>query len=65
MSKTFLRFGVGFTVNSPENLPPTASGEQMDAVDVADELCSVIQSAVAGWYQQRGHQLLAHEPVVG
>ena len=32
--------------------------------DVASELADVVQAAVAAWYEQRGHLLLAREPTL-
>jgi hypothetical protein len=64
MSKTHMTFNVGFTVHSVDNLPEKNS-EQMYADDVAAELSDVVQAAVNAWYAERGHQLLACEPIVG
>ncbi|MBX9392260.1 hypothetical protein K4749_01265 [Streptomyces sp. TRM72054] len=64
MSKTYMSFSVGFTANSPDNLPER-DGEQMYADDVAEEMRDEVNAALTAWYQQRGHQLLACEPTVG
>jgi hypothetical protein len=64
MSKTHMSFSVGFTALDPEDLPEK-NGEQMYADDVAAELSDAVQAAVTAWYEQRGQQLLACEPIVG
>ncbi|MDX3516036.1 hypothetical protein PV755_45315 [Streptomyces caniscabiei] len=64
MSKTLTGFNVSFTVHSSEHLPEK-NGEQMYADDVTDEIRTVVQGAVAQWYEQRGKELLACEPDVG
>jgi hypothetical protein len=64
MSRTHVTFNVGFTVHSPDHLPEK-DGEQMYADDVAAELSDVVHAAVNAWYAERGHQLLACEPIVG
>lgn len=62
MSKTFQQFTMGYTVLDCEHLPEK-DGEQMYADDVAEELADVIWAAVREWYERRGKDLLACEPV--
>lgn len=64
MSKERRGVEVAFTVHSPDNLP-LKDGEQMYADDVEIEVREAVERAVTEWYQQRGHQLLTHEPLVG
>jgi hypothetical protein len=54
---------VTFTVNDPDHLPPK-DGQQLYADDVAGELYDAVQAAVDRWYEQRGRELLACEPLV-
>jgi hypothetical protein len=59
MSKTFRQLNVGLTVNRPEHLP-----DDMDDDAVVAELRGVVQDAIGEWYAERGHELVAVEPVV-
>lgn len=59
-----MSLSVGFTAYDSDHLP-VKDGEQMYADDVAEEVSDVVQAALAVWYEQRGHQLLACEPNVG
>lgn len=63
MSKERRQVEVSCTVHSVDNLP-AIDGEQMYADDVETEMRAVIEDALATWYQQRGHQLLASPPLV-
>jgi len=63
MSKELRHIGIACTVHSPEHLP-TKDGEQMYADDVVEEMQDVIGAALDAWYQQRGRELLATEPMV-
>lgn len=62
MSKEFRQFSMGYTVLSCDNLPEK-DGEQMYADDVTEELSDVVWAAVSEWYERRGKDLLACEPV--
>lgn len=64
MSKELRRLGIAVTVHSPDNLPQR-DGEQMYADDVMGEMQDAVTAAIDAWYQQRGHELLACEPLVG
>lgn len=64
MSKTLMQITVGFTALDSEHLPEK-DGEQMYADDVANEVSDVVQAALTEWYEQRGRDLLACEPIVG
>ena len=55
---------IAITVDKQERLPLLADGGQMYADDVVEELHGVVQAAVATWYEQRGHLLLACEPII-
>lgn len=63
MSRELRHVQVSFVVNKPENLP-LKDGEQMHADDVALEVGDVVKAAVSAWYQARGRELLAHEPLI-
>ena len=63
MSKELRRIEIACTVRSPDNLPVKA-GEQMYADDVVEEMREAVEAAVAAWYERRGSQLLACEPLV-
>ncbi|MGW0821821.1 hypothetical protein [Streptomyces sp. NPDC002845] len=63
MSKEARHIEIACTVHSPDNLP-LKDGEQMYADDVIGEMQDVVSAALTEWYQQRGHQLLTHEPLV-
>lgn len=60
MSKTFRQFGVGMTVNDPEDLP-----NGMDDDAVVNDLREAVERAVNDWWYERGQDLVACEPVVG
>ncbi|MGW5477685.1 hypothetical protein [Streptomyces sp. NPDC004008] len=64
MSKELRRIEVACTVHSAEHLPQK-DGEQMHADDVIEEMRDAITAALDDWYQQRGHELLATEPLIG
>ncbi|WP_055526022.1 hypothetical protein [Streptomyces graminilatus] len=64
MSKELRDFTVAATVHSPDNLPHK-DGEQMYADDVVEEMRDAVTAALDEWYQRRGHELLACEPLVG
>lgn len=64
MSKEFRRIEIACTVHSSEHLP-AKDGEQMYADDVVEEMRDAVQAAVDAWYQERGHEMLACEPIVG
>lgn len=63
MSKERRHVEVAFTILDCEDLP-TRDGETMYADDVEIEVRDVVEAALASWYQQRGHQLLASPPLV-
>lgn len=63
MSRELRHLQVAFTVNKPEHLPEK-NGEQMYADDVYIELREVVTAAVDAWYLNRGHELLACEPLL-
>lgn len=62
MSKEFRSVSFAFTVNDYERLPEK-NGEQMYADDVVDEIYEVLNESLMDWYAERGHELLASEPV--
>lgn len=62
MSKEYRSVSFGFTVLDYENLPEK-NGEQMYADGVVDEVWDVVDQALKAWYSERGHELLAGEPV--
>lgn len=64
MSKERRGVEVSFTVLDCEDLP-LKDGQTMYADDVEIEARDVVQAALTAWYQERGHQLLACEPLVG
>lgn len=64
MSKELHDFEIVAIVHSVDNLP-LKDGEQMYADDVVQEMREVVIAALDEWYQQRGHELLTHEPLVG
>jgi hypothetical protein len=64
VSKELRHIEIACTVHSPDNLP-IENGEQLYADDVVAEMRDVITAALTVWHQQRGHQLLAGEPLVG
>lgn len=63
MSKELRHIKIACTVHSSDNLPEK-NGEQMYADDVIEEMQDVIGVALDTWYQQRGRELLATEPMV-
>lgn len=63
MSKELRRIEIACTVHSPDNLP-TKDGEQMYADDVVEEMRETVEAAITDWYQRRGRELLATEPMV-
>lgn len=63
MSRELRHIEITCTVHKPEHLPEK-NGQQMYADDVITELHDVVTTAVNGWYQRRGHELLACEPDV-
>ncbi|GGR51619.1 hypothetical protein [Streptomyces roseolus] len=63
MSRELRHIKIAFTVDDPEHLP-TNAGEQMYADDVSAELADVVEAAVTAWYENRGKELLACEPLV-
>lgn len=64
MSKTSTGFNVSLLVHSVDNLPEK-DGEQMYADDVTAEAREVVEAAITRWYEERGKELLACEPLVG
>ena len=62
MSKEYRSISLGFTVLDCEDLP-AKNGVPMYADDVAEEISEVVKAAVWKWHQERGHLLLACEPV--
>jgi hypothetical protein len=63
VSRELRRVEVTVTVLDCEHLPEK-DGQPMYADDVMDEIRNVIAAALTGWYEQRGHDLLAHEPII-
>jgi hypothetical protein len=63
MSHELRHVEVTVTVLDCEHLPEKNS-QQMYADDVMGEIRDVIAGALTGWYEQRGHDLLAHEPII-
>ncbi|MBV6697467.1 hypothetical protein KV557_10055 [Kitasatospora aureofaciens] len=61
MSRELRHVEVTVTVLDCEHLP-AKDGQQMYADDVVQEIRDVMAAALTGWYEQRGHDLLAYEP---
>ncbi|MFJ9771179.1 hypothetical protein ACIRVF_08040 [Kitasatospora sp. NPDC101157] len=61
MSRELRHVEVTVTVLDCDHLPEK-DGRQMYADDVMDEIRDVVAAALTGWYEQRGHDLLACEP---
>jgi hypothetical protein len=64
VSRELRHVEITITVDKPERLPLGPDGEPMYADDVVAELHDIVQAAVTAWYEQRGHLLLACEPLV-
>lgn len=60
MGGTFYEIGIGLTVDRGENLP-----DGMDPDAVCAEVRRVVEAALDAWYDERGHELLRTEPIVG
>jgi hypothetical protein len=63
VSRELRHVEVAVTVLDCEHLPEK-HGQQMYADDVVQEIRDIVAAALTGWYEQRGHDLLAHEPIV-
>ncbi|QFY09621.1 hypothetical protein GBF35_25850 [Nonomuraea phyllanthi] len=59
MSATITRWSFTATINDSDHLPEDVSYDEVTA-----EIEEVVTDALTAWYNERGHQLLACEPVV-
>ncbi|MFG1709215.1 hypothetical protein ACFLIM_39095 [Nonomuraea sp. M3C6] len=59
MSATMTRWSFTASINDSDHLPEDVSYD-----DVAAEIHEVVDGALTAWYEKRGRQLLACEPVV-